>query len=97
MKIKLVVVVVVVLIDISKPGILTKTGHPGWKIAPFRLGSYRKMGCDLRRMNFPAFSVCSADLDIIFSGSISHLVEFKYFYVYAQDLHPAGFCKWWAP
>ena len=92
MKIKL--VVFVVLIDIRKPGVLTKTGHSGGKIPPFHLGATEKMGCDLRRMNFPAFLVCSADLGIIFSGSISHLVEFEYFYVYAQDLHPAGLCKW---
>ena len=38
---------------------------------------------------FLIFSVFSADLDILFSGSFSHLVKF---YIYAQDFHP-GLCN----
>ena len=53
-----------------------KSRHSVWE-------AIEKMGCDLRRMNFPTFLVCSADLDIIFSGPISHLVKFKYIYAYA--------------
>ena len=36
------------------------------------------------------FSVFSADLDILFSGSFSHLVKF---YSYAQDFHPDVLCN----
>ena len=35
--------------------LMKKTGYFGWKIkwfAPFRLGSFRNMGCDFRRCNF---------------------------------------------
>ena len=36
------------------------------------------------------FSVFSADLDILFSSSFSHLVKF---YIYAQDFHPGCLCN----
>ena len=39
---------------------------------------------------FLIFSVFSADLDILFSGSFSHLVKF---YSYAQDFHPGVLCN----
>ena len=39
---------------------------------------------------FLMFSVFSADLDILFSGSFSHLVKF---YSYAQDFHPDVLCN----
>ena len=39
---------------------------------------------------FLMFSVFSADLDILFSGSFSHLVKF---YSYAQDFHAGVLCN----
>ena len=61
-----------------------KTGNSGWKIkwsTSFHLGSFGKYGmwfealrCD--KFIFLPFSVCSADLDLLCSGSFTH--HFKY-------------------
>ena len=55
------------------------------------------MGCDLRRCNkfiFLPFSVCSADLDLLCSGSFTHHFKFSKIYFSAQGFHPGGLCIW---
>ena len=52
------------------------------------------MGRDLRRCNFVLSSVCSADLDILCSGSFSHHIKVIELCVYTEDFHPGGLCKW---
>ena len=44
---------------------------------------------------FLLFLVCSAELDIPCSRTFSRHVKFySFIYVYAQDFHPRGLCKW---
>ena len=60
-----------------------KTGNCVW-LAPFGVGNFSGNAI------FLIFSVFSADLDIRFSGSFSHLAKF---YSYAQDFHTDVLCN----
>ena len=67
----------------GKPGIAFGWRHLAWETS-------ENMGCDLWQRNFSNVFSFSADLDILFSGSFSHLVKF---YSYAQDFHPDVLCN----
>ena len=55
-------------------------------------GAWKNMVCDLREWNFPLLlSVCSADLDMHFSGSFFHHVKF-YSFIF---MHKRIDCKRW--
>ena len=57
------------------------------------------MGCDLRRCNkfiFLPFSVCSADLDLLCSGSFTHHFKFNRF-IFLHKISTQVVCVYGAP
>ena len=74
--------------------LLGKTGNPGWKIKwffPFHLGTFRKYGLRFAVIQF--FYSCSA-VSIHSVAGRSPTTSNLWFYVYAQDFHSGGLCKW---